>query len=404
MRVAFFSPLPPAKSGIADYSAALLSEMRHVSEVQALAEMPAQFTPSDFDACLYQIGNNADHEFCYRAALQWPGVVALHEANLHHLIAEMTIRRGDWDAYLREVESCGGAAALAYALEHVRTLRRGPDYEGVPMLRNLLAHARGVIVHSRYVETRVREAGFAGPVAVIPHGAWLPPPQDRNGYRQRIGLSEDTPLIGVFGHLKPYKRIAQSLRALERLVRVAPDAKMILVGEPHAELNLDSLIRGLQLEPHVRVLGRTEIDDFTGYMAACDIVLNLRYPTVGENSGTLMRALGLGKPVLVSNTGSFCELPDEACLKAPVGAGEEDLLFEYLNLLVSQPSLAQQMGKRAGSGWSASVPGRWRRGATRSFWRRLPREGQHGARVLTLPSRDRQGAFPSRSLLSPRPN
>ncbi len=101
----------------------------------------------------------------------------------------------------------------------------------------------------------MREAGFAGPVAVIPHGAWLPPPQDRNGYRHRLGLTEDTPLIGMFGHLKPYKRIAQSLRALQRLIRVAPDAKMILVGEPHPELNLDSLIAGLQLEPHVRALG-----------------------------------------------------------------------------------------------------------------------------------------------------
>ncbi len=69
MRVAFFSPLPPAGSGIADYSAALLAELRHVCDVQAFAEMPAAFSPSDFDACLYQIGNNSDHEFCYRAAL-----------------------------------------------------------------------------------------------------------------------------------------------------------------------------------------------------------------------------------------------------------------------------------------------------------------------------------------------
>ncbi len=60
-----------------------------------------------------------------------------------------------------------------------------------------------------------------------------------------------------------------------------------------------------------------------------------------------MRAMGLARPVLVSDIGSFCELPDEVCLKAPVGAGEEDLLFEYLNLLVSQPALARQMGKRA---------------------------------------------------------
>ena len=87
-----------------------------------------------------------------------------------------TIRRGDWEAYLREVEFDGGTAALDYAVKHVRTLERGPDYEGVPMLRRVLSKSTGVIVHSHCVEQTVRDAGFTGPVAVIPHGAWLPDP------------------------------------------------------------------------------------------------------------------------------------------------------------------------------------------------------------------------------------
>jgi SAM-dependent methyltransferase len=122
---------------------------------------------------------------------------------------------------------------------------------------------------------------------------------------------------------------------------------MILVGEPHPEFALESLIQSLGLAPHVRVLGFRPIDEFVRYMAACDIILNLRYPTVGENSGTLMRALGLGKAVIVSDVGSFSELPDSICLKAPVGAGEEDHLFEFLNMLVSRPELRRGMGARA---------------------------------------------------------
>ncbi|HEV2690209.1 MAG TPA: methyltransferase domain-containing protein, partial [Bryobacteraceae bacterium] len=89
------------------------------------------------------------------------------------------------------------------------------------------------------------------------------------------------------------------------------------------------------------------IEEFVGYVAACDIVLNLRFPTVGENSGTLMRALGLGKAVIVSEVGSFSELPAEICLKAPVDASEEDHLFEYLNLLVSRPDLREALGAKA---------------------------------------------------------
>ncbi|MDE3167385.1 MAG: methyltransferase domain-containing protein, partial [Acidobacteriota bacterium] len=87
--------------------------------------------------------------------------------------------------------------------------------------------------------------------------------------------------------------------------------------------------------------------DFTGYLGACDIVLNLRYPTVGESSGTLLRALGLGKAVLVSDLGSFSEFPADVCVKVPAGAGEEDLIFEALNLLVSRPDAAAALGARA---------------------------------------------------------
>ena len=154
-------------------------------------------------------------------------------------------------------------------------------------------------------------------------------------------------LIGIFGFLKPYKRIAESLRAFRRLVRVEPRAKMILVGEPHPELRIDPLIDSLDLGAHVRVLGFTPIDDFNGYIGACDIILNLRYPTVGESSGTLLRSLGAGRAVVVSDIGSFREYPDDVVLKTPVDATEEDHIFEYLNQLVSRPGFAQALGANA---------------------------------------------------------
>jgi glycosyltransferase involved in cell wall biosynthesis/SAM-dependent methyltransferase len=345
IKVAFFSPLPPARSGIADYSAALLEELRKLVEVEVFTEKPVSFEPANFDVALYQIGNNAYHEFCYQAALDHPGVVVVHEANLHHLIADMTIKRGDWDSYLRAIELEGGAAALQYA-QRVRALEVAPDYEGVPMLRRMLARSKAAVVHSGCVESELRGSGFAGPVAKIPHGAWI---QETRGsdFRGRLGVDETTVLIGIFGFLKPYKRIAESLHAFARLLRVEPRAKMILVGEPHPDLPLAPLIQSLGLTPHVRVLGFRPIEEFVGYLAACDIVLNLRYPTVGENSGTLMRALGLGKAVIVSEVGSFNELPDDICLKAPVDATQEEHLFEYLNALVSCPELMRALGRRA---------------------------------------------------------
>ena len=347
MRVAFFSPMPPARSGIADYSAALVEPLGRLAELEVFAGASASsaFDAARFDIAFYQVGNNACHSFVYEAALAHPGVVVLHEANLHHLIAETTIRRGDWDAYLREAEYEGGAAALAYA-QRVRALEAGPDYEGLPMTRRLIERSRGIVVHSTAVLDHVRAAGYGGPVARIPHGAWVADP-DRGAWRERLGIDETTPLIGIFGYLKPYKRIPESLRAFRRLLRLEPRARMILVGEPHPDCPVDSLIASLGLGSSVRVLGYLPIGDFTGAMAACDIVLNLRYPTVGESSGSLLRALGLGRPALVSDVGAFRDLPDDVCMKVPVGEGEEEEIFEFLNLLVSRPGLGRALGARA---------------------------------------------------------
>jgi glycosyltransferase involved in cell wall biosynthesis/SAM-dependent methyltransferase len=345
MRLAYFSPLPPARSGIADYSEALLASLRYLADVEVFSSASQAFDPARFDAALYQVGNNGYHDFVYETALRHPGIVVMHESNLHHLIADLTIRRNNWDAYVSECAYNGGEPARAYA-ERVRQLEIGPDYEGLPLTRRLLESARGVIVHSHFMEAEIRAAGFKGPIAVIPHGAWIPE-ADRNGWRHKLGLDEVTPLIGIFGYLKPYKRIAESLRAFRRLVRLVPNARMILVGEPHPEFPIEPMIRTMGLSAHVRILGFTPIDHFVGYLGACDIVLNLRYPTVGESSGTLLRSLGLGKAVLVSGIGSFAEFPEDVCLKVPVGAGEEDLIFEYLNLLVSRPEVAQALGTRA---------------------------------------------------------
>ncbi|HZT30741.1 MAG TPA: glycosyltransferase [Bryobacteraceae bacterium] len=345
MRVAFFSPLPPSRSGIADYSETLLKHLERLVEVEAFPDDSRPLDPSRFDVALYHMGNNPYHVFTYEAAMRHPGVVVMHESNLHHLMTDLTIRRGDWEGYLAECEYNGGPEALAYA-RRVRALEVGPDYDGLPMTRRLLERSRALIVHSRFMVEEMRVQGFHGPVARVPHGAWIPQ-TDRQAYRERLGLDELTPLVGIFGFLKPYKRIAESLRAFRRLLRMVPQAKMILVGEPHPDLEVEQLIHSLGLWANVRVLGFTPIEDFEGYIAACDIVLNLRYPTVGESSGSLLRALGLGKAVLVSDVGAFRELPEDVCLKVPVDAGEENLLFEYLNLLVSRPTIARELGVRA---------------------------------------------------------
>ena len=361
MKVAVFTPLNPARCGVSDYSEALLSHLADHAETTVFVEdyqpdrfvgdekltlRPAtEFDPAEFDETVYHIGNNPYHIYAYRAALDHPGIVVLHEFNLHHLIAAVTITRDDWDGYLAEARYNGGTEALAFA-ERVRAGEIGPDYEGLPMNRRLLERSKALIVHSPFLHGQVRDAGFELPIAHIPHGAWIPE-VNRHQYRAKLGLDESTPLIGVFGFLKPYKRIAESLRALSQLVRIHPQVRMILVGEEHPDFPVRRLISQLDLGPFVRLLGHVETAEFQQWIGAVDICLNLRYPTYGETSGTLLRALGLGRAVLVSDVGSFSDLPNDICLKVPVGEDEIDLIRRYLDLLVTRPEAARTMGAAA---------------------------------------------------------
>ena len=361
MKVAVFTPLNPARCGVSDYSEALLAHLaEHVETTVFVDEYPpdrfagdekmtfrpaAEFEPAEFDETVYHIGNNSYHLHAYHAAIEHPGIVVLHEFNLHHLMAAATITQGDWDAYLAEAEYNGGAEALAFA-KRVRSLEIGPDYEGLAMNHRLLERSKALIVHSPFLHGRVRAAGFDLPIAHIPHGAGIPE-VNRQQYRAKLGLDESTPLIGVFGFLKPYKRIAESLRALARLVQIHPEVRMILAGEEHQDFSVRRLISQLDLGPFVRLLGHVEIGEFEQWIGAVDICLNLRYPTYGETSGTLLRALGLGRAVVVSDVGSFADLPDEVCCKVPVGEDEVDILRRYLELLVTRPDVGRAMGAAA---------------------------------------------------------
>ena len=169
--------MPPSKSGIADYSAALLSEFEKQVDVTVFDEPGKPYDPAQFDIDVYHVGNNPFHTFVYEAALRRPGVVVMHEANLHHLIADYTIRRGNWDAYMSEVVLNGTPRDVDFS-HRVRALEVGPDYEGVKMTRRILDSARGVIVHSQFMVDEMRDGGFAGPVARIPTAA---------GFRKPIG-------------------------------------------------------------------------------------------------------------------------------------------------------------------------------------------------------------------------
>lgn len=315
MRVAYYSPLPPSQSGIADYSTLLLPALRErVAEV-VVARHGGR--PPRADVCLYHVGNNPEaHAWIVDALARRPGVVVLHEYVLHHLVAGMTLGRGNGRAYLdaweRELGVAGRLIGLG-VLDNLLPLVWETQPDRFPLAGTILDLAGpGLIAHSHFVASRAREAGYGGPIWRIPHPAWPPSavePADLAG----------EPLVGCFGHQNMNKRIPQLLEAFTLLRARRPGARLLLVGVPTERFDLDRRLERLGIGGEALIReGYVSEERLGALMAACDVLVNLRSPTMGETSGSVIRGLSLGKPMLVSDVGWFSELPDGVALKVPV--------------------------------------------------------------------------------------
>jgi glycosyltransferase involved in cell wall biosynthesis len=339
VRVAYFSPLPPSRSGVADYSALLLPALReHVDVV--LAE-PRRKPPAA-DVSLYHVGNDPDaHGWIVDALRKRPGVVVLHEYVLHHLIAGITIGRGDGRGYLDAMERELGVAGRLLGLgvlDNLLPLLWETQPERFPLAGQVLDAADGLIVHSQYVAEQARAAGYGGRLWRIPHPAWPMP-----DVAPDAGVHGD-PLIGCFGFLNMNKRIPQLLQAFASLRRRRPGATLLLAGAAGERFDLDRRLERLGLSEGVVRLDYVPEERMWSLMAACDLLVNLRYPTMGETSGSVVRALSLGKALVVSDAGWFAELPDAVALKVPVDGLEVPLLEAALDFAAEHQ---EQLGRAA---------------------------------------------------------
>lgn len=344
MRVAVFSPMPPERSGIADYSALLLPALRARCEIVAV-KRGAKKPPRGTDLCVYHLGNNPDaHGWIVEALRRTPGVVVLHDFVLHHLVAGLTIGRRDGHGYLDAMEREGGVVGrlLGHA---VLDKRIPPLWENRPedfhLAGEVLGLATGLIVHSRYVQGRARAAGYGGPVWIVPHPAFPVPDlaaADVGG----------EPLFGTFGNVNASKRVPQLLEAFGRVRRQHEATGLLLVGATSPGFDLDRRLQRLGLDG-TGVVREGYVDErrLWELMIAADVHVSLRSPTMGETSGTAIRALSLGRPLIVSDVGWFSELPDDVALKIPVDEHEVETLTAALELLAARPDVRSAMGAAA---------------------------------------------------------
>jgi glycosyltransferase involved in cell wall biosynthesis len=344
MNVAYVSPLPPERSGIADYSALLLPALGKELDVEVVRR--GRRLPRRADVTLYHLGNDVDaHGWIFRLLGRQPGIVVLHDFVLHHLMAGLTVGRGDGEAYLELLEAEAGIAG--------RLLGHGvldgsipPLWESrpqdFPLVDSVLARADGVIVHSAYVARRVRMRRYQGPIWHIPHPAWNVPS------RRPFPLpNRDRTVIGCFGNLNATKRLPQLLEAVARLRAEDRGVLLVLAGSVAPGLDLQERAARLGLEEgkDLLLLGRVPEGRLWDLILASDVCVTLRHPTMGETSGMAIRALSAGKPLVVSDAGWFAELPAGVAAKVPVDAWEADTLTTILVELCADRSLRERLGR-----------------------------------------------------------
>jgi len=337
MRVGFFSPLPPAPTGVADYSSALLPLLRSCGAVE--------IAPAECDVALCHVGNNTLHREIYQRALTRPGVVVLHDAVLQHLLLGML----DANEYVEEFVYNYGEASrgLGRQLWEQRA-RSGADvrYFERPMLKRIATASRAIIVHNPAAARLVREHAPHAQVFEIPHlfqQPELPSAQETLRFRESLGLKPETLLIGTFGHQRETKRLAVVLRAFQRL---KVDARLLVSGD-FVSGTLERSLAPLLQHPGVIRTGYLPEPEFWRYAAATDVCINLRYPSAAETSGIAIRMMGIRKPVIFTASESLARIPENACLRLDVGADEEQMLAAYITWLAGNREAREAIGERA---------------------------------------------------------
>jgi len=333
MRIAWFSPLPPNRSGIAAYSADLLPRLApHDIEafvddsagqdaagrtavegatVRGAHDFPWRHARQPYDVVVYHVGNDVCHDYMWPYLVRYPGLVVLHDGQLHQARAQGLIRQH------READF---KAEFAYSYPDVPPVMADLIIAGLgrtmcyfwPMVRVPVESARVVAVHNASLARDLAEEFPGRAIRRIhlgvpdPLGSQLAPVRD---VRRRHGIPDDAVVFGSFGRATPEKGLTAVLCALAQVAPSLPAIRLLIVGEVPHYFDVMAQARELGVEPFVVQTGYVTDQSLPEYLAAVDVCLNLRWPTGRETSAAWVRCLAAGKPTVISDLVHQSDVP-----------------------------------------------------------------------------------------------
>jgi glycosyltransferase involved in cell wall biosynthesis len=339
MRIAWFSPLPPTRSGIAAYTAEAVPALSAAYAIDCFDETRAhdfvwKARRESYDLVVYQLGNAPCHDYMWAYLARYPGLVVLHDANLHHARARRLLNERRFDDYRREFAYDHPDARPDFAEYAVEGLR-GSIYYFWSMLRVIVRTARTVAVHNPRVADDLRTEYPDTPIDTIRMGV---PAIDgtTDAYvrsRRALSIPGSATVFAVFGKVTPEKRIAAILRALASLVASGRSAYLLLVGDADEYVTLASDLAQLGVNDRVRVSGHVSDEAVGACLAAADACLCLRWPTAQETSASWLRCLAAGRATVISDLAHLVDVPAAAALRLDLLDEDRDLLAAMVRLV-----------------------------------------------------------------------
>jgi len=364
-KLAYFSPLPPERSGIADYSAELLPELSRYYDIELIADLDlvgdvwlnANFpvksvhwfeeNPGHFDRVLYHFGNSVFHGHMFGLLERVPGVVVLHDffmSGVLHSIDHAGIKAGCWSASLYGSHGYGALIDRMQLADDKQMIWKYPC--NLPLIDS----AEGIIVHSAYSKQLAKDwysEAVTGNWAQIPHLRKVPHGIDRDAARRSLDLRPDDFLLCSFGMLGPTKLNHQLLNAwLTSPLAQDPRCHLVFVGENDKGeygARLQAAILASEYGSRIKITGFADMELFRTYLTAADAAVQLRGLSRGETSGTVLDCMAYGLPCVINDNGSMQELPSHALIKLPDHFLDADLQ-EQLVALRNDPALRAATG------------------------------------------------------------
>ena len=407
MRLAWFSPLPPTRSGIAAYSAELVPRLAATHVIDCFSDANAgdflwKAKRDPYGLVVYQLGNAPCHDFMWGYMAAYPGLVVLHDARLHQARAHDLLKQERFGDYRREFWYDHPGVRRDF-VEYAVAGLGGPIYYCWPMLRVVMRTARYIVVHNPRVADDLHQEYPDTAVDAIHLGTTsfdLTAPANaaaRARVRARFGIPDKAVLFAAFGKMTAEKRIDAILRAFKAIAAERPDVHLLLAGDTSEYPPTERGLLSSSDAPRIHVGGYVPDEEIGAYLAAADACLCLRWPTALETSAAWVQCLAAGRPTAISDLAHLVDIPtiDPRSRRVsppwaePVAIAvdlldEDESLLHAMRALAEDPLLRDSLGRAGHAYWqthhSIDV-------MVRDYDALIPRAAAHPVPVVTdLPS------------------